>query len=114
MSVRPRGRFEGVVVEQCTDGAVLHDTVTGRSHALDWDAVKVWSLANGQRTRAEIAHLAAVAEDAVHRAIETLAAKQLLVDCSDQSASEPGAAFSLAALALSLAGVPANVCWLAS
>ena len=41
---------------------MLHDTKHGRSYRFPWAIVKVWSLANGHRTVAEIAEHAGLTE----------------------------------------------------
>ena len=113
MAVRPQGRFQDVVVEQREDGAVLRDAGSGESHHFSWPLVKVWSLANGQRTVAEIAGLAELGEDTVASALQELGAKGLLVDASDGALPGRGALWSAGTAvmitAVAVGSLPANL-----
>ena len=79
MSVGPRGRSEGILVERLEDGLVIFDTRTDQAHSLDGAAAAVWSAADGTRTVSEIAETTGVGEVGVLAALEMLGGRDLLV-----------------------------------
>jgi Coenzyme PQQ synthesis protein D (PqqD) len=78
MSVRPRGRSEGILVERLEDGLVIFDTETDQAHSLNATAAAVLTAADGTRTVPEIAEAAGLEETAALAALQQLGGRGLL------------------------------------
>jgi coenzyme PQQ synthesis protein D (PqqD) len=78
MESKPKARKQGLVAEPLDDGMVVYDSSSKQAHALDGAATRVWRLADGTRTVAEIAATAVLGEPVTAATLERLATKGLL------------------------------------
>jgi hypothetical protein len=55
ITLQPRARTEGLVINDLTDEVLVYDLKRDKAHCLNQTAAAVWKLCDGQRTAAEIA-----------------------------------------------------------
>jgi hypothetical protein len=78
MSVYPRARSEGIIIEELGDELLAYVEATSTAHAVSKDAASVWRQCDGRSSAADIARRVGLDEARVEQALAELSGAELL------------------------------------